>query len=130
MLTTRTGSPSSSLPLDGQPLGNGWPPGEAAKACLDAEGGEGCSISYSFTDFARLIGPQQTEPCVAVPHAAGSRAAQPDGAVPSAERVSVAAALASDGSGSDWGGRFDRMALEFLSWEAAAHRCRTLAQTP
>ena len=35
-----------------------WPPGEAAKACLDADGGEGCSISYSFTDFARLVGPQ------------------------------------------------------------------------
>ena len=110
-----------------------WPPGEAAKACLDAEGGEGCSISYSFTDFARLIGPQQAEPCVAVSHAAGSRAAQrvpPDSAVPSAERVAAAAALASDGSGSGWGGRFDRMALEFLSWEAAAHRDRTLALTP
>ena len=122
-----------------------WPPGEAAKACLDAEGGEGCSISYSFADFARLIGPQQTEPCVAASHAAGSRAAQrvpPDGAVPSAvpERVAAAAALASEagggcsseggGSGSGWGGRFDRMALEFLSWEAAAHRDRTLALTP
>lgn len=133
-----------------------WPPGEAAKACLDAEGGEGCSISYSFTDFARLIGPQQAEPCVAVgpvafphgalaPHAAGSRAAQrvpPDSAVPSAvsERVAAAAALASEaggscsseggGSGSGWGGRFDRMALEFLSWEAEAHHDRTLTLTP
>ena len=118
-----------------------WPPGEAAKACLDAEGGEGCSISYSFTDFARLIGPQQTEPCVAVSHAAGSRAAQrvpPDSAVP--ERVAAAAALASEagggcsseggGSGSGWGGRFDRMALEFLSWEAAAQHDRTLSLTP
>jgi len=131
-----------------------WPPGEAAKACLDAEGGEGCSISYSFTDFARLIGPEQTEPCVAAafphgalaPHAARSRAAQrvpPDGAVPPAvlERVAAAAALASEagggccseggGSGSSWGGRFDRMALEFLSWEAAAaHHDRTLTLTP
>ena len=119
-----------------------WPPGEAAKACLDADGGEGCSISYSFTDFARLVGPQQMEPWVTVgpaafphgaltAHAAGSRAAQgvsPDGAI--AERIADAAALASDGgsssegvggSDSSWGGRFDRMAHEFLTWEAAGN---------
>ena len=115
-----------------------WPPGEAAKACLEADGGEGCSISYSFTDFARLIGPQQMEPWVTVgpaafphgaltAHAAGSRAAQgvsPDGAI--AERIAAAAALASEGgssseggiSESGWGSRFDRMAHEFLTWEA------------
>ena len=115
-----------------------WPPGKAAKACLDADGGEGCSISYSFTDFARLIGPQQMEPWVTVgtatfphgaltAHAAGSRAAQgvsPDGAI--AERIATAAALASEGgsgseggsSASGWGSRFDRMAHEFLTWEA------------
>ena len=104
-----------------------WPPGSAAKACLDAEGGEGCSVSYSFADFARLVGPHEMEPWVNV--AGPASELLPHGALAAHAARSRAAGLVSasglelggeggSSSKSGWGGRFDRMAQEFLTWEA------------
>jgi hypothetical protein len=80
-----------------------WPPGVAAQLCLDAN--DGCALAYTFSDFVELVAPAQPAD---VPRLVYSGAA--------AGSVKQAEAPVADG----WGGRFDRMAEEFLSWEDEA----------
>lgn len=87
-----------------------WAPGAAAQLCLE----EDCSVSYSFCDFVLLVAPtQRASPRLADDDAVG-------GGVSPAE-LPTTAQERSESSG--WGGRFDRMADEFRSWEAEAEAC-------
>ena len=79
-----------------------WPPGAAAQLCLDAN--DGCALAYSFSDFVQLVAPTQ-------------RADVPRLVYSGAAAGSVKQAVAPAGG---WGGRFDRMAEEFLTWEDEA----------
>ena len=92
-----------------------WAPGAAAQLCLD----EDCTVSYSFCDFVLLVAPTQR----ASPRLADDEddAAAPTGGVSPVADLPTTAPERTESSG--WGGRFDRMADEFRSWEQEAEAC-------
>ena len=84
----------------------------AAALCLELEE---CDVEPSraitFTEFVSLVGPAQATAAAAATAVAVSTAS--DVADPAASPTAAVA-----GSGDGWGGRFDRMAQEFGTWEA------------
>lgn len=87
-----------------------WAPGAAAQLCLDDE----CRTEFSFCDFVLLVAPTQRAPRLADDDDDASACLGVDSSTPAAEPRS---------EDYGWGGRFDRMAEEFRSWEAEAGPC-------
>lgn len=77
------------------------PCGAVARLCLE----DGCAVAFQFSEFVALV----------APHTDAADAADVFG-----PDLSTTVA-ARDGSSNDsWGGRFDRMVVEFLTWEDEA----------